>query len=295
MYIALDIGGTKLMVAAFSDSYEILARERADTPASLEQGLTLLKELAHSVAAGRAVRALGASAGGPLNYQSGVVSPLHMPTWREVPLKAIIEAEFNAPFAVDVDTNAAALAEYSFGQNQSDRLLYVTVSTGMGGGLVVDGELYRGTKGAHPEIGHQSIAYKLPVSGPIACACGGSACVEAIVSGTAIRSHYGKPAEELSSSEWDQVGHNLGQALRNAAALYAPDRIVLGGGVCVGGGERLVQQVQNLLDANVKIVPSPRVSLSSLGYDTALWGGLAMALRAEREASEPRRIQSKSS
>jgi glucokinase len=115
MYISLDIGGTKLMVAAFSDSHEILARERADTPASLEQGLALLKQLAHTVAAGRSLKALGASAGGPLNYRTGVVSPLHMPAWREVPLKALFEAEFKAPFAVDVDTNAAALAECGVG------------------------------------------------------------------------------------------------------------------------------------------------------------------------------------
>ena len=153
----------------------------------------------------------------------------------------------------------------------------------MGGGFVADGELYRGSNGAHPEVGHQAIAYELPVSGPITCACGGSDCIEAIVSGTAIRSHYGKLAEELSDAEWDQVGDNLGKALRNAAALYAPERIVLGGGVCVGGGERLVQRIQKVLDNNLKIVPSPRVTLSKLGYDTALWGGLAMALRAERE------------
>jgi len=274
-----------LMVAAFSEGHEIVARERADTPGSLEQGLELLKRMAHTVASGRPVRAIGASAGGPLNYRTGVVSPLHMPSWRKVPLKAIMEAEFNAPFAVDVDTNAAALAEYSFGEGQGDRLLYITVSTGMGGGLVADGDLYRGTQGTHQEIGHQPIPYRLPVSGPIACSCGSSDCVEAIVSGTAIRAHYGKPAEELSAAEWEQVAYNLGQALRNASALYAPDRIVLGGGVCVGGGERLVTQIQNMLDATLKIVPSPRVSLSSLGYDTALWGGLAMALRAEREAS----------
>jgi glucokinase len=283
MYISLDIGGTKLMAAAFSESHQILARERADTPQELEQGLALLKQLAHSVAGGRAIRAVGASAGGPLDYQTGVVSPLHMPGWREVPLRAIIEAEFKAPFAVDVDTNAAALAEYSFGANRSSRLLYITVSTGMGGGFVVDGELYRGANGSHPEIGHQAIAHRLPVVGSIACSCGASDCVEAVVSGTAIRKHYGKPAEELTATEWDQVGYNIGQALRNAATLYAPDRIVLGGGVCVGGGERLVQTIQDLLDKNLKLVPSPKVMLSALGYDTALWGGLAMALRAEAQ------------
>lgn len=287
MYLALDIGGTKLMVAAFSSTYEILRRERADTPSSLSEGLELLQRMAHAVVGEDKVQAIGASAGGPLDHVAGVVSPLHMPTWREVPLRQIFEKEFDAPFAVDVDTNAAALAEYAFGGHNVDRLLYVTVSTGMGGGFVVDGELYRGTVGAHPEIGHQVVPYELPQQPVVECPCGARGCIEAVVSGRAIQRHYGRPAEELSEAEWCQVGSNLGQALRNATALYAPSVIALGGGVCIGGGEGFLNAVRDVLEQGVQIVPVPRVVLSGLGYDTALWGGLAMAVRAQKSVVGP--------
>lgn len=285
MYISLDIGGTKIMVAAFSDAHTIIARKRADTPRSLNEGLELLKNLTREVSAGARITAIGASAGGPLDYKTGIVSPLHMPEWRGVPLKQIFEDEFHVPFAVDVDTNTAALAEYTYGGQKVDRLLYITISTGMGGGFVVDGELYRGTNGSHPEIAHQAIPYKLPITGPIHCPCGAVGCLEAIASGTAIQRHYGKPASELTSEEWTQVGYNVGQGLRNAAALYAPSVIALGGGVSVGGGAHFIGAIEQTLLDNLKIVPVPTIAVSRLGYDSALWGGLAMASIAASRAS----------
>lgn len=266
------------MVAAFSDSLELVARERADTPAELAEGLSLLTSLTRAVSQGQTIKAIGASAGGPLDHTTGVVSPLHQPKWREVPLREIFEREFKAPFYVDVDTNTAALAEHRFGGHSVDRLLYITLSTGMGGGFVVDGELYRGFGNSHPEIGHQTIPYRLPVNGPIECACGAVDCLEAVVCGTAIRKIYGKPATELTPHEWDEVAYNLGQGLRNAAMLYAPRVIVLGGGMALGGGERLLAGVRDVLARSMKIVPQPTVMLSTLGYDTALWGGLALIL-----------------
>lgn len=282
MYISLDIGGTKCMAAAFSDSLEIVARERADTPRNLSEGLELLTSLTRKVASGSRIRAIGASAGGPLDHASGVVSPLHMPEWHNVPLKQIFQDTFGAPFFVDVDTNTAALAEYRFGGHSVQRLLYVTLSTGMGGGFIVDGEIYRGFNNNHPEIAHQTIPYQLPVAGPIQCACGALDCLEAVVCGTAIQKIYGKPATALSAQEWDQVAYNLGQGLRNAAMLYAPEVIVLGGGMALGGGDRLLSGIHQVLEQNMKIVPRPTVSLSTLGYDTALWGGLALILHSDQ-------------
>lgn len=282
MYIALDIGGTKLLAAAFSERHELIRRERIDTPHEFSEGIEALKYLVRRVAGSDAITAIGASAGGPLDFETGVVSPLHMPNWRNVPLKSLFEREFSVPFRVDVDTNAAALAEYTFGELKTDRLLYVTVSTGVGGGLIVNGEVYRGGGGVHPEIGHQVVPYELPVLGPIPCVCGSSDCLEAIVSGTAIKNHYRKPAEKLADEEWLQVGKNLAAGLRNAVALYAPSVIALGGGVCVGGGVPLLETVQRELAKSLMIVPSPRVVASSLGYDSALWGGLVMAVQAKK-------------
>jgi predicted NBD/HSP70 family sugar kinase len=275
------------MAAAIDQNREIVARERADTPKNLNDGLACLKELAKSVSKGTSIVAIGASAGGPLDYLTGVVSSLHFPEWHGVPLKQIMEDEFKCPFSVDVDTNAAALAEYTFTDHRAERLLYLTLSTGMGGGFIVNGEIYRGANGSHPEVGHQAIPYQLPVPGPIPCLCGGSDCLEAIICGSAIRKIYGKPAENLSVSEWAQVGFNLGQGLRNLTVIYAPDLIVLGGSMALGGGERLLAAARSVVQENVKIVPVPRIELSSLGYDTALWGALALAMASGGgEASE---------
>lgn len=276
--LGLDIGGTKLLVAAATLDGRILRRVRQPTPQALDEGLALLKQMAHDVAAGEKIAAIGVAAGGPLDFETGVVSPLHQPAWRDVPLKRIMEEEFRAPFAVDVDTNLAALGEYRFGPAQPDRLLYITLSTGMGGGFIVDGHVYRGASGAHPEIGHQSVAYRGSFPRPIVCECGAEDCLEALVSGNAIRRLYGKPAERLDDSEWEEVGHNLGQGLRNLAANYAPNVIVLGGGVAIGAGDKLLRPAVDTMRRGLKIVPAPDVRLSALGYDTALMGTIALAM-----------------
>ena len=191
-----------------------------------------------------------------------------------------MESEFSCPFSVDVDTNAGALAEYEFGGNKSDRLLYITLSTGMGGGFIVDGEIYRGHNGSHPEVGHQTIPAKLPIEGPITCLCGAENCLEAIVCGSAIRKIYGKLAEQLSAEQWDEVALNLGQGLRNLAVIYAPGVIVLGGGMALGGGSRLLQGATKVVKQGLKIVSMPDIRVSDLGYDTALWGAFVLAKRS---------------
>jgi glucokinase len=280
IYIALDIGGTKFMAAAIDCNKQIIAREKAAAPSTLREGLDLLKSMIGRVCGNAEIVAIGASAGGPLDYLTGVISPLHSPEWRNVPLKSIMEKEYKVPFTVDVDTNAAALAEYQFCDKKADRLLYLTLSTGLGGGFIVDGQIYRGSNGSHPEVGHQGIIYRLPISGPVACPCGATDCLEAIVCGSAIKKIYKKSAEELLDEEWSQVAYNLGQGIRNLAAIYAPSLVVLGGGMALGGGDRLIGGIRKVLDENVKIVPVPHVKLSELGYDTALWGAYALALKA---------------
>lgn len=142
--IGLDIGGTKFMAAAANSDGDILRRARRDTPQELDAGLSLLHEMIGEVGAGEEILAIGASVGDPLDQARGIVSPLHQPAWREVPLKQIFEDGYNCRFTVEVDTDAAALAELRFGGEGATRLLYVTLSTGCGAGFLVDGEIYRG-------------------------------------------------------------------------------------------------------------------------------------------------------
>lgn len=277
VFVGLDIGGTKIMVAAADREGNILRRARADTSTSLETDLANINRMIAEVAAEEEIMGMGAAIGGPLDWEQGIVSPLHQPAWRNVSLKAMMESKWGCAFRVDVDTNVAAVGEYRWGGILSKRFLYLTLSTGMGGGFLVDGQIYRGQDGAHPEVGHQSINFRSSNLRAVQCECGAPDCLETLVSGNGIRRIYGKPAEALTSQEWDEVAYNLGQGLRNMAVLYAPDLIRIGGGVAVGGGENFIHAAKIVMEEHLKLVPAPQVELSRLGYDTALRGAIAVA------------------
>ena len=278
VYVGLDIGGTKIMVAAADREGNILQRARSSTSTSLEEDLTNINNMIEEVAQNDEMLGMGAAIGGPLDWEQGIVSPLHQPAWRDIPLKAIMESKWGCPFHVDVDTNVAAIGEYRWGGITAKRFLYLTLSTGMGGGFLVDGNIYRGKGGAHPEVGHQSIHFRCVNPSAVQCECGAPDCLEALISGNGIRRIYGRPAEELSPDEWDEVAYNLGQGLRNLAALYTPDIIRIGGGVAVGGGETFIHKARAVMEDHLRLIPPPQVALSALGYDTALQGAVAMAL-----------------
>jgi predicted NBD/HSP70 family sugar kinase len=277
-YVGRDIGGTKLLVAAADAQGRIQARAQRPTPPELEEGLDLLHQMVAEVSDGRPITAMGAAIGGPLDWRRGIVSPLHQPRWRQVPLKELMEARWSCSLAVDVDTNVAALGEYWFGGERAEHFLYLTLSTGMGGGFVVRGKVYRGAGEGHPEVGHQGVAGRCRYPERVSCECGAPDCLEALVSGNGIRRVYGRPAEELDRDEWAEVAYNLGQGLRNLAAIYHPGVIVLGGGVAVGGGETLLAEAVSVMVDHLRLVPVPQVRLSRLGYDTALMGTIAVAV-----------------
>jgi predicted NBD/HSP70 family sugar kinase len=278
VYVGLDIGGTKFIAAASDNNGNIIKKRRKPTPLELDKGLDLLNQMTEEVADGVAVAGMGAAIGGPLDFKKGVVSPLHQPSWRNVPLKKIMEKRWECAFHVDVDTNVAALGEYYRSKDAPDRMLYITISTGMGGGFLMDGKIYRGMNGSHPEIGHQSINFRCSNPSRINCECGVSDCLEALVSGNGIRRIYNKSAEELTAEQWEEVSYNLGQGLRNLAAIYLPDVIVLGGGVALGGGDRLLKTAVCTMKKHLKLVPAPEVRISHLGYGTALAGAIYIAV-----------------
>ena len=278
LYVGLDIGGTKLLVASADSEGNILKRVQEPTPLDRDEGIAALHRMIAATAGDEKITAIGAAIGGPLDWEKGIVSPLHQPQWRDVPLKAMMKERWGCPFFVDVDTNVAALGEYYFGKEEAPRLLYLTVSTGMGGGFVVEGQIYRGANGQHPEVAHQAISYRCAHPQNITCECGAPDCLEALVSGNGIRRIYNKPAECLNENEWDEVAYNLGQGLRNLTAVLLPDVIVLGGGVAFGRGDTLIAAAREVMAAHTHIVPPPTVRLSHLGYDTALRGAIAVAI-----------------
>jgi predicted NBD/HSP70 family sugar kinase len=275
-YVGLDIGGTRFRAAAAHEQGAILRKVQAPAPYEVADGLALLDEMIGDVAGNVDIEAIGAAIGGPMDWRTGVINALHQPAWRDVPLKARMEEKWCVPFFVDVDTNVAALGEYRSMEKKADRLLYITMSTGMGGGFLIDGQIYRGAGGDHPEIAHQSIRYQCANPAGISCECGLPDCLEALISGNGIRRVYGKPAELLDEDEWAEVAYNLGQGLRNIAAILLPGLIILGGGVALGGGEKLVERARKVMNDHLRILPTPELRLSSLGEDTPLIGALAL-------------------
>ena len=280
IYIGLDIGGTRCRAASADLRGTVIKRIQGATPAGLDEGLDLLHKMIAEAAGDRSIKAIGAAIGGPLDHVQGVVSPLHQPAWRNVGLKALMTEKYGCDFHVDVDTNVAALGEWKYGGEKASRFLYLTLSTGMGGGFLIDGNIYRGAGGGHPEVGHHSIACKCTYPERVSCECGGTDCLEALISGNGIRRIYGRPAEELCPDEWNEVACNLGQGLRNLTAIYLPDVIALGGGVAIGGGEKLLKTAVETMKQNLFILKPPEVRLSRLGKDTPLLGAIALAMQS---------------
>ena len=277
MYIALDIGGTKTIVATADTNGNIISRKRFPTPLDFHEGLSKIKSTIYELCNGEKPEAIGVAIGGPIDWLNGVVSPLHQPQWRNVPLKAMFEAEFGCPCYIDVDTNVGAIGEYANLSPKPERMAYITVSTGMGGALIHHGRIDRGFGGHHPEVGHMSVPPSKRIQNKVICACGSENCVEAFVSGNGIKKLYGVSPTALADEHWEEVGYYLGEGLRNIAVAYAPAVIVIGGGLANGAGEKLLSPARQRLNSLLKILPIPEVILSTLGTDSVIIGAALLA------------------
>ena len=188
--VGIDIGGTKLAVVVADQDGNILQKVRKPTESEkgprhavqlilgmVHEALNLV-ELRHEDISG-----IGVSCGGPLDTKTGIIySPPNLPGWDALPLKEMIESEFHIPTVIENDANASALAEARFGGGRGyDYVLYMTMSTGIGGGIVSNGEIYHGANDSAGEVGHQIL---LP-DGPL-CGCGRYGCLEALCSGPSI-------------------------------------------------------------------------------------------------------------
>lgn len=307
--LVLDYGGTKLTAALTrAGERSWLALERHESPPGHDGAYerAAMIRLARSVLRGTRPAAVGVSFGGPVAHELGLVRlSHHVPGWEETPLAAQLQAEFGAPVLVENDANAGALGEFRFGAGRgSHSLLYVTVSTGVGGGWILEGRAWRGSGGMAGEIGHLRVAE----SGP-PCACGGSGCVESLASGLAIAGaararllaepSAGATLRELSGNEPERVDARLvsraaaqgdelaasvllaaatalGRGIGSAANLVNPERFVLGGGVTKAGDAYWAQ-----LRSAARATAMPEVELEILPAeftdDAPLWGAVALA------------------
>lgn len=304
--LALDFGGTKLSAAVLERAalgsrhprWVDLRREWTDADAGADEELATMLRLAREMPGGRAPAAVGVSFGGPVDHARGLVRlSHHVRGWENYPLRDRLRREFGAPVAVDNDANVAALGEHRFGAGRGvGDLMYVTVSTGVGGGWVLGGRPWRGHDGMAGEIGHTVV----DPDGPL-CLCGKRGCVERLASGPYMAADYerekrgkgeraesktdrltGKDVAEMAAAG-DEVARTillrgaraLGVGIGNAANLINPRRFVLGGGVTKSGDAwwaevRRAARETALPEVLFDIVPA------ALGDDAPLWGAIAL-------------------
>lgn len=297
--LACDFGGTKLSAAVMetavlqqsSPVWHNHLRRLSPAEATAESDIKMMIEMGRELLAGKQPLAVGISFGGPVDYKTGIVRlSHHIPGWETVSLQERFSQEFNAPVRVDNDANAAALGEWRFGAGRGAAdLLYVTVSTGVGGGWILDKRPYHGADSMAGEIGHTVV----DPTGP-QCLCGKRGCVERLASGPYMGqdvaallnlpsgsvtgkmvAQMAEDGEKTAAAILERGARGLGVGIGNAVNLINPGRVLLGGGVTKSGASwwqwvRQSAQATALPEVQFKLLPA------ALGDDAPLWGAVEL-------------------
>jgi glucokinase len=269
---AIDVGGTKLLAAVEVDGrLGPLLRRR--TPA--EDPIGTLAAMLDEVRGGAALEGIAMAVPGPFERAAGsLVDPPGMPrTWWGLRLRDELGRLFDCDVVVENDANCAAVAEAAVGAAAGLRSsVYMTVSTGIGVGIVIDGRLVYGRHDT--EAGHM-VVWPRWLGGP-PCHCGGHGCLEALASGLSIERRFGRRGEDIDDpSVWDDVGRWLGLGVVNLAATLDCEAVVLGGGV-VGSADRFWPAMATTVEESLFLVPQPRLLRGTLGDARNLIGALAV-------------------
>jgi glucokinase len=317
--LGADVGGTKLATVLATRSGEILHKVRLSTEA--ERGpafgvarlISMLRQNLDETGIDREdVVGIGVACGSPMDAERGIIlGPPNLQSWNPVPIKEILEAEFALYTQLENDANAGALAEWLFGAGRGRRnVVYMTMGTGIGGGLILDGRLYRGANGNAGEVGHMRVVHQ---GGPL-CGCGKRGCLEAFCSGPAIarrtkealrRSSEGNLAaacvalagslesvtaehlfaaarqgDALALQLVDETAHYMGVGLANIIQALNPEVIVLGT-IATEQGDFFLDRVRRVVREEtwpqmshvVEILPSP------LGDQVGDYGAISIILQ----------------
>jgi glucokinase len=276
--LAIDVGGTKLAAGLVTEDGDLVARATAPTRAEdAEKLFSVLLAVIESAGGNGDVVVCGVGCGGPMSPGGEEVSPLNIPVWRAFPLRHRLAEATGLPTFVDNDAKALALGEgWRGAAADSDNFIAMVVSTGVGGGIVLDGRLL---DGAHGNAGH--IGHVIVEPGGRTCTCGAQGCLEAEASGTAIRAATGRPAEEAGPDVVDRTGRMVGRGVASVASLLDLQLAVVGGSVALGFGEPFFVAAQEELSARARLdfSSSARIVPVGLGADGPLVGAGAVGWR----------------
>lgn len=302
--IGVDLGGTILRAGAFDAQGRMLVIRETPIEAARgpESGLRKMQGLIEQVWAesgAKTLSGIGIGSTGPVDPIRGIINnPFTLPTWENVRVIEWMESAFNIPVTLENDADVAALGEYWQGAGGAARRLYaVTVGTGVGTALILDGEIYRGVDGSHPEGGHMV----LDPSGPL-CYCKMRGCWESLCAGPAIERQAreadltGSRLLELAAGEREKIEARMVfeaartgdqaavsivdtftrtfiQGILNVCILFVPDAIVLSGGV-MRSADLFLPRLEQALQAYTEMVPAHRVQVlpAKLGYYAGLYG-----------------------
>lgn len=279
---ALDIGGTKFTAALFEGGRLMRRETRAtDRAGGRPWMIRQIAGIGHEWRREAPFEAIGIGFGGPVDFAAQqVVLSTHVGGWQGFDLPGWAQREFQAPVLMDNDANAGALGEGTHGAGQGVRpLFYMTLSTGIGGGILLDTGVYRGADSYAGEIGHLNVR----PDGP-ACLCGSNGCLERMCCGLWLERDYGRPAKELLGEPAfvSRYVADLARGLKAAVMLLNPGRIVIGGGISKAG-EALFQPLRAELRSQITSWSRARIDVepAALGDDSVLWGAYELALSME--------------
>ena len=301
--IAVDIGGTHIRVAAYEPNTTKPVSHRRTRSLASEPGV--FDRLVHAIESiwqKHGVSAIGIASPGPLDpYTGTILATPNIPEWQNFPLAPKLSDHFGVPVFLDNDANLAALAEWQFGAGQGHHdLVYLTISTGIGGGVISSGRLLQGFHGLGAELGHMTI----DANGPL-CGCGKPGHIESFSSGPSIARFVNEQigagqkstlqaspglstvqiadaalkGDALAISAFERAGHYLGIAVGNYLAIFDPSILVFGGGVSQVG-DLLFKPFEDSLRNNVfhpHYLDGLVITKAALGDDAGLLGALALA------------------
>src|SRR4051812_24075136 len=274
--LAVDVGGTKLAAGIVTGDGEVLRRAHAPTSGDAEAMFSTLAAVIDEVRTGEEI-VCGVGCGGPMAPGGETVSPLNIAAWREFPLRARLRELVGIDVYVDNDAKALALGEGWCGAAAGARdFLAMVVSTGVGGGIVLDGRLLDGAGGNAGHIGHVIVR-----PGGAECGCGARGCLEAEASGTGILRRTGAPPEQASAEVVRETGTLVGRAVASVCNLLDLRLAVVAGSVALGFGAPFFDAAQAELDACARLEFSrgARIVPARLGDAAPLVGAAAVGLR----------------
>lgn len=303
-YIAADVGGTQIRVAVYpSEGTKPLVQKKIATRARGEKAEDRLAGLiAELIPSSGSVRGIAVAAPGFLDPKAGlIISAVNVSGWQMLPLRQILQDRFHLPVALGNDANLAALGEWKYGAGQGHHhLLYLTISTGIGGGVIIDDRLLEGARGLAAELGHIVVE----PGGPM-CGCGQRGHLEAVAAGPGmaawvsqqlaegaasslktIQNPTGKDiyqaaaaGDPLAVAAFARSGHSIGRAIADFLHIFNPSIIILGGGVSMSG-ELLIAPLKAALREAVispEYLNGLEIAQAALGDDCGLLGALALA------------------